>query len=265
LGRHDSGEKGKPRDALCRRLAFLVYVCVRVFLLSFVLTSVSMPPQARRSHKGISKATIPSQGLPKAWPENVTYLNSPVYSKNIERPLLCVEKGSKEASELTVISPKAQAPCQLIRIRPISNPSHPANGQFGLFATQNLLPGTFIIVYLGYVHDSVDTDPTLDYDLRLNAELGIAVDASRMGNEARFINDYRGVSDTGPNAEFRDVLFDQGNGVLERRIGVFVLSAGKGKSGKRTKGISKGEEILVSYGKGFWQGRKKDGELEEVE
>jgi hypothetical protein len=224
-----------------------------------------MPPQALRSHKSVSKPTVPSQGLPKAWPENITYLSSPMYSKNIERPLLCVEKDSKEASELTVISPRAQAPCQIVRIKPISNPSHPANGQCGLFATQNLLPSTFIIAYLGYVHDSADTDPTSDYDLTLNAELGIAVDASRMGNETRFINDYRGVSDTGPNAEFRDVLVDLGNGVLERRTGVFVLSAGKVKSGKRAKGIAKGEEILVSYGKGFWQGRKKESELEDRE
>jgi hypothetical protein len=231
--------------------------------LSLIFTRVSMPPQTHRSVKGISKSTVPSQGLPKAWPENVTYLSSPVYSKSIERSLLCVEKASKEASELTVISPKAQAPCQLVRIKPISNLPHPANGQFGLFATQNLLPGTFIIVYLGYVHDLVDTDPTSDYDLRLNSELGIAVDASRMGNETRFINDYRGVSDTGPNAEFRDVLVDLGNGVLERRTGVFVLNAGKVKSGKRAKGIAKGEEILVSYGKGFWQGRKKESELED--
>jgi hypothetical protein len=222
-----------------------------------------MSPQAPRSRKGVSNFLVPSQSLPKAWPESVTYLSSPVYSKNVERRLLYVEKGSKEASELTVISAKAQTPCQLVRIKPISNPSHPANGQCGLFATQNLLPGAFIIAYLGYVHDSTDTDPASDYDLRLNAELEIAVDASRMGNETRFINDYRGVSDTGPNAEFRDVLVDLGNGVLEKRTGVFVLSAGKAKSGKRAKGIAKGEEILLSYGKGFWQGRKKEGELED--
>ena len=37
-------------------------------------------------------------------------------------------------------------------------------------------------------------------------------------------------------------------------VGVFVLSAGK--SGKRAKGIGRGQEILVSYGKGFWAGRQ---------
>jgi hypothetical protein len=86
-----------------------------------------------------------------------------------------------------------------------------------------------------------------------------------MGNETRFINDYRGVSAAGPNAEFRDVLVDFGNGMLERRIGVFVLSGGKLKGGKRAKGIAKGGEILVSYGKGFWNERKRDEQLESLE
>ena len=115
------------------------------------------------------------------------------------------------------------------------------------------------------MHGPTETDPTSDYDLTLDAELGIAVDAARTGNEARFINDYRGVSDTGPNAEFRDVLVDIGHSRLERRIGVFVLSAGKAKAKggkkrakggkKRAKGVLKGEEIVVSYGKGFWRER----------
>jgi hypothetical protein len=106
---------------------------------------------------------------------------------------------------------------------------------------------------LGYVHDQTDTDEASDYDLSLDRELGIGVDASKMGNEARFINDYRGVA-AAPNAEFRDIHVDIGSGKVERRVGVFVLSAGK--SGKRAKGIGRGQEILVSYGKGFWTERQ---------
>lgn len=105
---------------------------------------------------------------------------------------------------------------------------------------------------MGYVHGPADLDEDSDYDLSLDRELGVGVDASKMGNEARFINDYRGVS-TGPNAEFRLVFIDVGKGQVEKRMGVFVLSAGK--SGKRAKGIEKGKEILVSYGKGFWAER----------
>ena len=77
-----------------------------------------------------------------------------------------------------------------------------------------------------------------------------------MGNEARFINDYRGVRDAGPNAEFRDCWVRVGRGVVEKRVGVYVMSPGL--SGKRAKGIAKGEEIVVSYGKGFWRARRRE-------
>ena len=104
-------------------------------------------------------------------------------------------------------------------------------------------------------------DPSSDYDLSLDRELQIGVDATSMGNEARFINDYRGIRD-GANAEFRDCMADIGSGLLEKRIGVFVLSPGK-KGGKRAKGIGKNEEIAVSYGKGFWSHRKVENEGDE--
>lgn len=38
-------------------------------------------------------------------------------------------------------------------------------------------------------------------------------------------------------------------------MGVWVLGGGKKKKGV---GIKKGEEILVSYGKGFWDERRAD-------
>ena len=64
-------------------------------------------------------------------------------------------------------------------------------------------------------------------------------------------NDYRTIADR-PNAEFRDCLVQvrskRADGMKwERRVGIFVLSAGK--AGKRKGGIKAGEEILVSYGK----------------
>jgi hypothetical protein len=113
------------------------------------------------------------------------------------------------------------------------------------------------MLYLGLAHTDAESDPASDYDLSLDREAadGASVDASMCGNEARFINDYRGVRD-GPNAEFRDVWVDVGSSMLEKRIGVFVL--GEGKSGKRKKGIGKGMEICVSYGKGFWKEREKE-------
>ena len=101
-----------------------------------------------------------------------------------------------------------------------------------------------------------EIDSSSNYDLCLDRESGLSIDAAIMGNEARFINDYRGISDAGPNAEFRDCLVLTAPATCERRIGVFVLRAGK--AGKKAKGIAKGEEILVSYGKGFWSNRPRE-------
>lgn len=95
-----------------------------------------------------------------------------------------------------------------------------------------------------------------NYDLSLDRDLAVGIDADKMGNEARFINDYRGVGER-PNAEFREVWDDRGK---ERGIGVFVLPERKDGGKKGKGGIKKGEEVLVSYGKGFWGARRESGE-----
>lgn len=197
----------------------------------------------------------PKSGVPKGWPPAVTYLAAPVYSRACTADVI---EQLHTAPPLTQPVRPPPAPSPLVRITKISSPSHPAHGQHGLFASQHLAPDTFIILYLGLTHTRADADPASDYDLSLDRDLGIGVDATRIGNEARFINDYRGVGPPGPNAEFRELWVDVGNDRLERRMGVFVLSAGK--SGKRAKGIAKGEEILVSYGKGFWSERRREQE-----
>ena len=65
-----------------------------------------------------------------------------------------------------------------------------------------------------------------------------------MGNEARFINDYRGIKPK-PNALFKDGRTARG----ELRISIWSAN----------EPIRKGEEILVSYGKSWWRARKSDG------
>lgn len=98
-----------------------------------------------------------------------------------------------------------------------------------------------------------------DYDLWIDKEADVAVDAAGEGNEGRFVNDYRGVRERS-NAVF-------GMGWCERWgevcVGVWVSGKeGRMKNGKKD-GIRKGEEILVSYGKGFWEERNKgDGVVE---
>lgn len=86
----------------------------------------------------------------------------------------------------------------------------------------------------------------------LDRDAELAVDAEKAGNEARFINDFRGVGDQ-PNSEFRET-WDPRRG--ERCMAVFVLPSSKKQA---AGGIKKGDEILVSYGKGFWSKRKHEG------
>lgn len=199
-----------------------------------------------------------SSNIPKNWPPSLLYLEAPVYSSTIKPIHLSILRTpSIEAKILPPSTPKG--PCPLVKIVPVSSPSHPAYGQSGLFAVKDLKPGTFILQYLGEIHASPgltsdgtpSTDPhaSSDYDLSLDREHGIGIDAQKKGSEARFINDYRGVAER-PNAEFKEILDQRRN---ERGMGVWVLP--EGKSGKG-KGIRKGEEILVSYGKGFWGARK---------
>lgn len=201
------------------------------------------------SHRKVERGV---SGAPKNWPSSITYLTQLLYSKNTSLSSYDALRNGDPSCTPIVLS--SIGPSSVVSIIPIHEPSHPAHGQFGLFAAKHLPPDTFIIWYLGLVHSAEETDPTSDYDLSLDRELGVGIDASKMGNEARMINDYRGVREQGPNAEFRDCWVDVGKGRMEKRIAVYVLNAGK--SGKRTKGIAKGGEILVSYGKGFWNERR---------
>jgi hypothetical protein len=209
---------------------------------------------------------------PRNWPPQKPYLRAPFYSPRLtlaQRSRLKIKP--EDPSEI----PRgvAKGPCGLVKITDIIESSHPACGQAGLFAASDLKPGSFILEYLGKIHasppsssssspeslalasSSASTNPEddmhahSDYDLSLDRDAGLAIDADKMGNEARFINDYRGIKDR-PNAEFREVWDPKR---MERGMSVWVLPAGKSGKGK---GIAKGEEILVSYGKGFWGARK---------
>ncbi|KAF2819502.1 hypothetical protein CC86DRAFT_129914 [Ophiobolus disseminans] len=191
--------------------------------------------------------------VPKDWPSDKVYLHSSSFSKKLGKDKIDGLVFSISDLPPTIQVRKTSGPYSSVRIMPVADVAHPANGQHALCATQHLAPDTFILPYLGYVHDQTDADQASDYDLSLDRELGIGVDASDIGNEARFINDYRGISQA-PNAEFRDIFVAIAKDKVEKSVGVFVLSAGK--SGKRAKGVGRGTEILVSYGKGFWTERQ---------
>lgn len=99
---------------------------------------------------------------------------------------------------------------------------------------------------LGEVH--CDDRLSSDYDLslhRFSDGLSVGIDAHGLGNEARFINDFRGISRR-PNAVFRDNRLSSG----ELRMSVWSSS----------EGIRKGDEIVVSYGKTWWRARAEEND-----
>ncbi|KAL2147310.1 hypothetical protein VTI28DRAFT_10300 [Corynascus sepedonium] len=229
---------------------------------------------------GKPQTQVPTAPLPVNWPSHIPYLARPAYSPYLAPThLQALRTRPADASDQLPEIPRhlKPGPCPSVRITPITDPNHPAHGQAGLFAARDLAPGELILPYLGEVHigtppfglppRAADDDARYDYggsdyDLWLDRDADLAVDAARMGNEARFVNDYRGVPGRGgkkANAEFR-VAWDPRTG--ERCMAVFVLTAGKRATGRaRTVGIARGEEILVSYGRGFWQGRREEAEV----
>ncbi|RDA82724.1 hypothetical protein CP532_4520 [Ophiocordyceps camponoti-leonardi (nom. inval.)] len=185
---------------------------------------------------------------PKNWPDGLPYLHSPLFSKCLSTSQIEVLR-TKPASLLLIPASETVTPSPRVRIQQIRDAQHPANGQLGLFAAQNLKPGTFILAYLGRVHAGASSSSLADsdYDLWLDKEADLAVDAAVEGNEGRFVNDYRGIKEK-PNVEFAPIWCERWGQVC---VGIWVTR------GKSSKGIRRGDEILVNYGKGFWQERRK--------
>ncbi|KAG0265121.1 hypothetical protein DFQ27_000796 [Actinomortierella ambigua] len=141
---------------------------------------------------------------------------------------------------LGTLHPKTHTP--LFEIRAITSPaSHPVLGSYGLFACQPLRPGTHLLDYISDVAPDHVANPDSDHTLYLMRDLNL--DASFKGNQARFVNDFRGIRshELGPNLGW-DLYCDRRTGQV--RMG-----------GKVLKRIRPGEEILCTYGKAFWRSR----------
>ncbi|KAI8995390.1 SET domain protein [Trametes punicea] len=182
---------------------------------------------------------------PAHWPDNVRYITEPQYDHSVPKHILDFLRPSPDSMgphPTPDHGPARPHPSKsIVVIQRISDPSHPARSQYGLFAMKKIPPRTLILDYVGEVH--CDDRPTSDYDLSLYRtpdHVSVGVDAQYAGNEARFINDYRGVKGK-PNVIFQE---------RRTRSGELRMSVWSG-----SEVIKKGDELLLSYGKSWWRAR----------
>ena len=208
---------------------------------------------------------------PAHWPSTVSYTSRSIISRSFPpSQLRYINSRATPTTTLRTLPalPICHHPKDTVRIKQIADPKHPACGQNGLFVVRAVKPRTKVIDYVGIIHSRtpppehnsagwVDSHEKSDYDLSLVRCMStpaspdlkdhvpilvdIGIDADKFGNAARMINDYRGVA-CKPNVEFRQV-WDNATGWA--KMEVWALS----------EGLRKGDEVLISYGKGFWSAR----------
>jgi hypothetical protein len=197
-----------------------------------------------------------SATLPKNWPKEIKFIKECKFHPSLDKsqlpslsslPLPLLQKTYVNQSPHN-----PPCPSPLVSIRPITDPSHPAYPQFGLFALKKIKPNTLIMQYTGLVSPSSLASDSSNYTLSFLKSY--TIDAETMGNQSRFMNDYRGVPDptanatstatyNGPCVAF-DEYWDADPNSAGFKMGIFTI-----------KEIRKGQEILINYGKGFWKSR----------
>jgi hypothetical protein len=144
------------------------------------------------------------------WPSDVNYVTACVLDRRVPKTIFAgVYTGGTSHGN------------PAIKIVVITDPKHPACGQRGLVATRALPKHTHVLDYLGFVTTDALCSQTSEYTLRLRDGLSGTgggwwisaasnnhteppkVDAEKFGNEARFVNDYRGTGAARANVEFR--------------------------------------------------------------
>lgn len=120
-----------------------------------------------------------------------------------------------------------------VKIKCIENKNHICYGQYGLYANYKIEKYDVLGEYTGYVTNTggryVAGFKNLDYTNNYG------IDAENSGNELRFINDYRNIG-IKPNTILK-------NSFIDKRPKILVIA---------TENINEDEEILLDYGKGYY-------------
>ncbi|GAB5359749.1 hypothetical protein AAMO2058_000569600 [Amorphochlora amoebiformis] len=170
----------------------------------------------------------------QAWPKEVLFTNMLVFHPH------------------QLLSARPTRQCNRVVIRDIQDPRHPCLHEKGVFATENIAKGTWLMDYTGLVVRNSDIDQEelspqrrqysrylvpLVFRDKEGKTTCLDVDAANYGNESRFINDYRDTG-FGSNVEFTQYFLPTG----EMKIGVCAIRV-----------IPKGSELLADYGMEYWQ------------
>jgi len=173
---------------------------------------------------------------PDGWPREIQYCNQLQWNEvppeyQFLRMRISDESSVRRRKRLKIIK--------------IKNKKHPCYGEEGLFAGEDIEVGTPLLDYAGKVSvvvgEESDTNRS-SYLLNIFTDeeqaVYVDIDASRAGNESRFINDFHGTGQQ-PNSQFWP-YYDETTG--EKRMAI-----------KTIKPISCGQEILVDYGGRFFE------------
>ncbi|KAL2913474.1 hypothetical protein HK105_206934 [Polyrhizophydium stewartii] len=186
--------------------------------------------------------------LPAGWPEDVEFLTELWWAAGIPAEVRARYEGGGTSGvgfpdDIDIMQVDAAghaAVNERVRICEITDERHPSHGQRGLYAAHALAAHTHVLDYRGVVQ-SDDGAAVAESDYSVHMHGALSVDAAAAGNEARFINDFRGVAGR-PNVAL-DTYRDAADGRV--RVGVFTLNAA----------VAAGEELLVTYGRAFWRAR----------
>lgn len=104
------------------------------------------------------------------WPADVVYLQRQLYHPSVPSEVLSYLNGKTfpRSGELSVVASQCSSSRNVpnyVVVRTINDTTHPAFGQYGLYAYRKIPPFVKILDYLGEVH--ADERPASDYDLSL--------------------------------------------------------------------------------------------------
>ena len=190
--------------------------------------------------------TVQSHG--DTWPTKIQFSNDYRWDETVPKAL------KEKYSPTNNVRRRANRLSRKVYFQKITNPEHPAFGEYGLFCAlpNGAPPGTWLVDYVGHVTLGEDEDKSSDYVSDFGSQSELACDANHYGNEGRFLNDFRNTGKH-PNVEFKFRRDKNG----ELRQGIYVKYA-KDSREKEFDGVKRHEELLVSYGKSYWRRRVGD-------